>query len=115
MKQLKAFVHRNRVSDLIHALHAAGFQRLSLFDVKGLLRALSAREQQFSVEFGDKVVSEVQMELFCEADDIARAVEVFRQVGRTGRADAGWIYVSDVERVISIGDLRQGSDPLEPR
>ena len=115
MKQLKAFVHRNRVSDLIHALHAAGFQRLSLFDVKGLLRALSAREQQFSVEFGDKVVSEVQMELFCEADDIARAVEVFRQVGRTGRADAGWIYVSDVEQVISIGDSPQSLDSSESR
>ena len=38
MKQIKAFVHRNRVSDLIHALAAAGFQRLSLFDVKGLLQ-----------------------------------------------------------------------------
>ena len=45
MKQIKAFVHRNRVSDLIHALEAGGFKRLSLFDVKGLLRALSAREQ----------------------------------------------------------------------
>ena len=42
MKQIKAFVHRNRVSDLIHALEAGGFKRLSLFDVKGLLRALSA-------------------------------------------------------------------------
>ena len=107
MKQIKAFVHRNRVSDLIHALHAAGFQRLSLFDVKGLLRALSAREQQFSVEFGDQVVSEVQMELFCEADDVARAVDIFRQAGRTGRVDAGWVYVSDVEQVFSIGDPKQ--------
>lgn len=61
MKQIKAFVHRNRVSDLIHALGAAGFQRLSLFDVKGLLRALSAREQEYSVEFGDQVINEVQM------------------------------------------------------
>ena len=86
MKQIKAFVHRNRVSDLIHALDAGGFRRLSLFDVKGLLRALSAREQQYSVEFGDQVISEVQMELFCEDDDVARAVEVFRRVGRTGRA-----------------------------
>ena len=25
MKQIKAFVHRNRVSDLVHALEAAGF------------------------------------------------------------------------------------------
>ncbi|MCO5055832.1 P-II family nitrogen regulator [Thermomonas sp.] len=72
MKQIKAFVHRNRVTDLIHALEAAGFQRLSLFDVKGLLRALSAREQQYSVELGDKVINEIQMELFCEDDDEGR-------------------------------------------
>ena len=107
MKQIKAFVHRNRVSDLIHALHAAGFQRLSLFDVKGLLRALSAREQQYSVEFGDQVVNEVQMELFCEEGDVARAVDIFRQTGRTGRADAGWVYVSNVEQAIAIGDQKQ--------
>ena len=104
MKQIKAFVHRNRVSDLIHALEAAGFRRLSLFDVKGLLRALSAREQEYSVEYGDQVTSEVQMELFCEDADVARAVEIFRSLGRTGKTDAGWIYVSAVEQSIPIDD-----------
>ena len=107
MKQLKAFVHRNRVADLLHALEAAGFRRLSLFDVKGLLRALSAREQEYSVEFGDQVVSEVQMELFCEETDVARAVEIFQRIGRTGRVDAGWVYVSNVEQALAIGDASQ--------
>ena len=104
MKQVKAFVHRNRVGDLIHALDAAGFRRVSLFDVKGLLRALSAREQQYSVELGDKVINEVQMELFCEDSEVAKAVEIFRQVGRTGHTDAGWIYVSTLEQSIPIND-----------
>lgn len=107
MKQIKAFVHRNRVSDLIHALEAAGFQRLALFDVKGLLRALSAREQEYSVEFGDKVINEVQMELFCEDGDVARAVEIFQRMGRTGRTDAGWVYVSNIEQTIAIGDANK--------
>ena len=70
-------------------------------------RALNAREQQYSVEFGDQVVSEVQMELFCETEDVARAVDIFRQVGRTGRADAGWVYISDIEQVIAIADPKQ--------
>ena len=105
MKQIKAFVHRNRVSDLVHALEAAGFQRLSLFDVKGLLRALSAREQEYSVEFGDQVISEIQLELFCDDTDVARAGEIFRLVGRTGHADAGWIYVSTIEQSLPINDM----------
>ena len=109
MKQIKAFVHRNRVSDLIHGLDAAGFRRLSLFDVKGLLRALSAREQQYSVEFGDQVISEVQMELFCEDGDVMRAVEIFRRIGRTGHAEAGWIYVSNVDQAFPINGTDQGA------
>lgn len=107
MKQIKAFVHRNRVSDLIHELEAGGFKRLSLFDVKGLLRALSAREQQYSVEFGDQMISEVQMELFCEDGDVTRALEIFQRVGRTGRIEAGWVYISNVEQVIAIGDASE--------
>lgn len=102
MKQIKAFVHRNRVSDLVHALEASGFRRLSLFDVKGLLGAVSAREQEYSVELGDKVISEVQMEIFCEDADVARAVDIFKRLGRTGRADSGWIYVCQIEQSIAI-------------
>ena len=106
MKQVKAFVHRNRVADLIHELEHAGFRRLTIFDVKGLLRALSAREQQYSVEFGDRVINEMQMELFCEDSEVDRAVEIFRRKGRTGHPDAGWVYVGNVEQAFIIdGDV----------
>jgi nitrogen regulatory protein P-II 1 len=104
MKQVKAFVHRNRVGDLVHALEGGGFRRVSLFDVKGLLRALSAREQEYSVELGEKVVSEVQIEVFCEDADVTRAVEIIRRAGRTGHADAGWIYVSPIEQSLPINE-----------
>lgn len=107
MKQVKAFVHRNRVSDLVYALEDAGFRQLSLFDVKGLLRALSAREQEYSVEFGDRVISEMQMELFCPDEDVQRAVDIFLRVGRTGQSDAGWVYVAQVHEAFQIG----GPDP----
>jgi len=102
MKQIKAFVHRQRVGDIVHTLEAAGFNRLTLFDVKGLLRALDAKEQQYSVELGEKVISEVQIEVFCEDDQVDRVADIFRSQGRTGRPDAGWLYVSPVEQAIRI-------------
>src|SRR3546814_20416017 len=91
MKQIKAFVHRNRAADLVHELEAAVFRRLSVFDVKGLLWALSAREQQYSVEFGDPVISEMQMELFCEESEVDRAVEILRRQGNNGHTHAAWV------------------------
>ena len=95
MKQIKAFVHRNRVGDIVHALDAAGFTRLSLFDVKGMLQA-------YSVELGDKMINEVQMELFCEDDEVEAAIAIFSKVARTGKPDAGWIYVSDIRQCVRI-------------
>lgn len=95
-------MHRSRVGDIVHALEAAGFNRLSLFDVKCLLRALDAREQEYSVELGEKVINEVQMEAFCADDEVERAVSLFLRHGRTGRPDAGWLYVSPVDESFRI-------------
>jgi nitrogen regulatory protein PII len=102
MKQLKIFIHPHRAADLLHALGEAGFHRVSLFDVKGLLRALNAREQRYSVELGEPIINELQMELFCEDADAMRAVGLVRQIGRTGQAEAGWVLVSAVEAAFPI-------------
>ena len=102
MKQIKAFVHQNRAADLLHALEAGGFTRLSLFPVRGMLPASNASEKRYSVEFGDSLIEEVQIEVFCEDVEVARAVDIFRRIGRTGRAAQGYVYVSAVEQAFAI-------------
>lgn len=98
MKEVKAFVHRARIGDIVHALEEAGFQHLSVVDVKGLLRELSDREQSYSIDLGERVTSEVKLEVFCEDDQAERAVQVIRLFGRTGQSIAGWVYQSTVDR-----------------
>lgn len=102
MKQIKIFIHQHRASDLLHALGDAGFHQVSLLDVKGVLRALSAREQNYSVALGEPVINELQMNLFCEDADVTQAVEIVRRIGRTGQKEAGWIFVSAVEAAFRI-------------
>lgn len=104
MKQIKAYIHRHRAADLLHRLGAGGFDRISVFDVKGLLTALNRREQQYSVEFGEPIVNELQIEMFCADGDVPRAVELFRLYGRTGQTDAGWVYVLPVEAAHRISE-----------
>lgn len=103
MKQITAFIHRNRAADLVHALEAEGFDRLSLVGAKGLLAPLSARERDFSVEFGDDVISIIRIDLYCADAELARALDTVERVGRTGQAHSGWIYVTSVEASIEIG------------
>ena len=102
MKEVKAFVHRGRVVDIIHALEDAGFRYLSVSDVKGLLQALSAQEQTYSMELGERVTNQIKLEVFCEDDQAERAVQVIRLHGRTGQNVAGWVYLSTVDRAWPI-------------
>ena len=46
MKEIKAFIHRNRAADVVHALHHAEFRHISVSGLKGTLQALSMDEQR---------------------------------------------------------------------
>ncbi len=106
MKEIKAFLHRIRIADVIHALKTAGFEHFTVIDVKGTLPALDPMEQDYSLEIGERVTSEVKLELLCPDDEVERAISVIRDHARTGRRVAGWIQVSPVERLVLLGDPR---------
>lgn len=101
MKEIKAFVHRGRAADIVHALIEKGFTQISVVDVKGTLEALSPRETDYSIEFGASVITEVKIEVVCEGADVERVIEIFRLQGHSSRA-SGWVYVSDIERSLKL-------------
>ncbi len=103
MKEVKAFIHRNRIADVIRVLKDAGFQNLSVIDVKGMLKALDTKEQNYSIEVGEKVITEVKLELVCDDEQVDEAVKLIRKHARTGQALAGWVYVSDIITALPIG------------
>ena len=105
IREIKAFIHRNRIADVVAALSSAGFRNLSVIDVQGLLHALDRKEQQYSVEIGQKVITEVKLELVCENESrTAEAVSLIREHAVTGQPDAGWIYISNIQSRTKIGD-----------
>lgn len=104
MKRITALLHAHRMSDIVHALEAAGERRISVVHAAGLLPASSAREQQYSVELGERVTQEIQLDVFCEDDRLDALLALIRRHGRTGRENSGWIFVGNVERGIAIED-----------
>jgi len=96
MKEIKAYIHRNRIADVVYALEREGFRNLALVDVKGTAYALSEKQQEFSIEVAERVITEVKLELVCDDAQAARAINVIRENARTGHKNAGWIYVSEI-------------------
>ncbi|MDP2371586.1 P-II family nitrogen regulator [Rhodoferax sp.] len=111
MKEIKAYVHRSRVADVIAALKdcpawggARGVRRhnLAMYVVKGTLLPLDSAEQHYSLDLGDEVVNEYKLELLCEDMEVDQIVAVLQSAARTGQAVAGWITVTDLISVMPI-------------
>jgi nitrogen regulatory protein P-II 1 len=104
MIEIKAFINRNTVAKVVHALGKAGYKNLSVIDVKGTLKALSDDELEYSIEIAEKVITEVKLELICEDMQRDEVVSIIQNAASTGKPDAGRICVSDLTDVYPIGE-----------
>jgi nitrogen regulatory protein P-II 1 len=111
MKEIKAYVHRNRVADVIAAIKATPCwgnatrslgHNLAVYMVKGSLLPLFEDERHYSLDLGDEVVNEYKLELLCEDAEVDELVQAIRDAARTGQAQAGWITVTELARAIPI-------------
>jgi nitrogen regulatory protein P-II 1 len=104
MKLIKAFIHQVRAPDVIQALSAGGFRRISLLESKGTLRAVSDGEKDFSLEAGGLLIAETQLELVCDDHEVEAATAIIRTTGQIGPQISGWVYVSTIDYTLPIGD-----------
>lgn len=111
MKEIKAYIHNHRIADVIRALKESGLcnpdgmpgcRNLAIIPVQSLLKAVDAREQHYSIELAEVVINESKLELICEDHQVDELVEIIGRSARTGQAEAGWIYVSEIIQAVPV-------------
>ena len=110
MKEVKAYVHSNRIGAVISALKGSaawsaavnGDHNLTVYMVKGSLLPQGDSERHYSLDLGDEVINEYKLELHCEDSHVSELVEVIRSTGRTGQSNSGWIYIASIDAAIPI-------------
>ena len=102
MKRITALLHPNRIGEVVHELSAAGHRRFSVVHGLGLLQALSAREQAYSVELGELITQQIQLDVYCLDDELPSIVDLIQRNGRTGLATSGWVFVSSIDHAYAI-------------
>jgi nitrogen regulatory protein P-II 1 len=107
MKEIKAFIHRKRIADVVHALKSAGFEQMSFIDVQGTLQAMNKEEREYSLEIGQEVITETKLELFCDDSRLEEAVRIIRKFASTSQQVSGWVYISDTV-ALAIDPLPNG-------
>lgn len=110
MKEIKAYIHRNRIAEVISALKSSvawtavgsGEHNLTAYMVKGSLVPLDEDERHYSLDLGDEVVNEYKLELHCADVHVDELVKIIVAAGRTGQANSGWVYVVDIVNATPI-------------
>lgn len=108
MKEIKAYIHNHRIADVIRALREYGqcgkdsCRNLNVTAVQSLLKAVDPGEQHYSLELGEAVIEESRLELVCDDGQAEELAGIIERAARTGQAEAGWIYVSDIAAAIPI-------------
>lgn len=103
MKMITALLHHIRVGDVVDALNDAGYQNLTLHDVKGTLKPLGEFEKTYLTE-ARVVISEVKLTLVCEDSDMENIANIIRNKGSIGVGISGWVYATTIDHAWSIGE-----------
>ena len=110
MKEIKAYIHRNRVGEVINALKSSvawtsmgnNEHNRTAYMVKGSLVPLDEGERRFSVELGDEVIDEYKLELHCSEENVDELVKIIVAAARTGKSNSGWVYVVDIVAAVPV-------------
>jgi nitrogen regulatory protein P-II 1 len=102
MKRITALLHPHRLSDIVHELERAGQRRLSVVHARGLLDIASARELDYSVELGERMTNEIQLDVFCDDAAAEAVVALIREHGRTSQPHSGWIFLSSIDQSVEV-------------
>ncbi|MFQ5428479.1 MAG: P-II family nitrogen regulator [Thermodesulfobacteriota bacterium] len=112
MREIKAYIRRDKIEDVINAVMAAGVTGLTVTDVCGLGGA-ATEEKQWSIEYCKKYSSVTKLEIVCHNKEEAAIVEVIRARAWTGHRGDGMIFIAPISGAVRIRTGDRGEAALK--
>ena len=72
-----------------------------------MLKPITKKERGYAAEAGGLVISEVQLSLVVEDQEVDAVTSIIRTVAPVGPHISGYVYVSAVEQMLAIGGPQQ--------
>ena len=112
MKKIEAIIKPFKLEDVREALTEAGISGLTVTEVKGYGRQKGHTETYRGAEYKINFLPKVKLEIVLADDQIERCIEVIIATAKTGKIGDGKIFVSEVERAISIRTSEEGDEAI---
>ncbi|AVX04547.1 P-II family nitrogen regulator [Maritalea myrionectae] len=102
MKKIEAIVKPFKLDEVKEALQDAGFQGITVTEVKGFGRQKGHTELYRGAEYVVDFLPKVKIEIVVADHMAEEAVEAIRNAAQTGRIGDGKIFVSTIDQAIRI-------------
>lgn len=113
MKEITAYLRPDRADDVIRALEEVGVSGMTVIDVAAMAGWADPRAKRYSTRYTARYCQVVKLEMICSAEEVESVVEIIRREGYTGHRGDGKIFVSGVDRAISIRTGQEGRAALQ--
>ncbi len=105
MKELKAFVRPERLTDIVYKLREVDISCLTVFEGEGCGDNLDPRDSIASLKHPFMHNRIAKIEVVLEDEEVEQAFRIIHENGKTGYPGDGLVYVSDVERAVKVKTL----------
>ena len=112
MKLVLAVIKPHKLDDVREALTSAGFQGMTVSEVKGFGRQKGHTEIYRGAEYAVDFVPKVKVEVVVNDDTADTAIETIRNAAQSGQIGDGKIFVYDVSHAVRIRTGESGPEAL---
>jgi nitrogen regulatory protein P-II 1 len=112
MKEIKAFIRKEKAEEVICALEEAGVPGFTAIEVTAFGTVCVPEDEKISIDFAEKVSPVTKLEVVCSDDDFERLVDLITASSHTGHPGDGMIFVSEVIGAVKIRTGERGETAL---
>ena len=102
MKKIEAVIRTSKFEVVMNALHQKGLDHFTYADVKGVGNLQPETGYYRGVKFDAGSIARTLITIVAEADKTDEIVATILHVAQTGEVGDGKIFISDVEKMITI-------------
>jgi len=112
MKKIEAIIRPHKLDEVHSALQEAGFNGLTVSEVRGYGRQKGHKEIYRGSEYNIEFVPKLKLELVCDDDKLDAAISIMINNAKTGQVGDGKIFILNVEDAIRIRTEESGTTAL---
>ncbi|MEO8480542.1 MAG: P-II family nitrogen regulator [Candidatus Eisenbacteria bacterium] len=112
MRRIEAYIQPFMLARVVRELHGIHVHGLTVLEVKGFGREKDESYPHHAEDYAVDFTPKTKLELLCRDEEVEALIEAILRGAQTGRRGDGKVYVTQVERAISVRTGESGEAVL---